>query len=67
MIFFDAKELPYFTQWKMMGERDYVMGLEPGNCHPDGRDVMRAQGDLKVLQPKEEVCLHSIFFRLFVC
>ena len=30
--------LDHFTQWKMMGVRDYVLGLEPGNRHPDGRD-----------------------------
>jgi len=39
----------------MMGYRDYVLGLEPGNCHPDGRDVMRKQGKLKFLQPGEAV------------
>ena len=55
MIRFDAEELPYFTQWKMLGERDYVMGLEPGNCHPDGRDKMRQEGKLTILQPGEEV------------
>lgn len=48
---YDTKELPFFTQWKMMGEYEYVMGLEPGNCHPDGRDVMRKQGLLEFLEP----------------
>jgi len=38
-----------------MGYRDYVLGLEPGNCHPDGRDVMRREGTLKSLQPGEAV------------
>ena len=51
---FDTKELKCFTQWKMMGEYDYVMGLEPGNCNPDGRDVMRQKGMLEFLQPEEE-------------
>lgn len=54
-ISFDPKNLPYFTQWKMMGVRDYVMGLEPGNCHPDGRNKMRAEGKLTILQPGESV------------
>lgn len=54
-ITFDPKSLDYFTEWKMMGYRDYVLGLEPGNCHPDGRDVMRRQGNLKFLQPGESV------------
>lgn len=55
-IRFDAEKLNYFTQWKMMGWRDYVLGLEPGNCHPDGRDRMRAEGALKELQPGERIC-----------
>ena len=54
-ISFDTEQLDYFTQWKMMGYRDYVLGLEPGNCHPCGRDVMRQQGKLKYLKPGEKV------------
>ena len=54
-IRFDPKSLDHFTQWKMMGVRDYVLGLEPGNCHPDGRDVMRRQGRLKFLDPGQSV------------
>lgn len=52
-ISFDAKELDGFVEWKMMGVRDYVLGLECGNCYPDGRDVMRKTGMLKCLQPGE--------------
>lgn len=54
-ICFDAKKLDYFTEWKMMGYRDYVLGLEPGNCHPNGRDVMREEGKLKFIQPGESI------------
>ena len=54
-ICYDTAELKYFTEWKMMGYRDYVLGLEPGNCHPDGRDVMRKEGKLKFLQPGEAI------------
>ena len=39
----------------MMGVRDYVLGLECGNCYPDGRDVMRKTGMLKFLNPGESV------------
>lgn len=53
-ITFDSSSLDCFTQWKMMGVKDYVMGLEPGNCYPDGRDVMRQQGKLKFLAPGEK-------------
>ena len=38
---------------KMMGKTDYVLGLEPGNCTPDGRDVLRKNGTLLFLQPHQ--------------
>lgn len=53
-IGFDAEELDGFVEWKMMGVRDYVLGLECGNCYPDGRDVMRRTGMLKFLNPGEK-------------
>lgn len=34
-----------------MGIRDYVLGLEPGNCYPNGRKEMREKGILKLIQP----------------
>lgn len=52
-ISFDRSSLDCFTEWKMMGYRDYVLGLEPGNCYPDGRNVMRKTGKLKFLKPDE--------------
>ena len=53
-ITFNAKELDGFVEWKMMGVRDYVLGLECGNCYPDGRNVMRETGMLKFLDPGEK-------------
>lgn len=53
-ITFDARELDGFVEWKMMGVRDYVLGLECGNCYPDGRDVMRRTGMLKFIEPGEK-------------
>lgn len=50
-ISFDASKLDGFVEWKMMGVRDYMLGLECGNCYPDGRDVMRKTGMLKFLKP----------------
>ncbi len=50
---YDKKELPCFTEWKMMGKTDYVLGLEPGNCTPDGRNVLRENKTLKFLQPDQ--------------
>ena len=43
------------------GEYDYVLGLEPGNCYPDGRDVMREKGMLEFLKPDEEKVHHITF------
>ncbi len=60
-ISYDAEELPCFTEWKMMGEYEYVLGLEPGNCYPDGRDVMREKGMLKILKPDETIINHIKF------
>ena len=61
---YDTAKLPYFTEWKMMGEHDYVLGVEPGNAHPDGRNVMRQQGALEILKPGETKS-HSIKFTFF--
>lgn len=54
VIAFDKRGLDCFTEWKMMGVHDYVLGLEPGNCYPDGRDVMRKTGVLKEIAPGED-------------
>lgn len=54
-ISFNTKTLDYFVQWKMLGEKDYVLGLEPGNCYPDGRDVMRRENTLKFIEPGEKI------------
>lgn len=54
-ITFDSRSLDGFVEWKMMGVRDYVLGLECGNCYPDGRDVMRRTGMLKFLDPGQKI------------
>lgn len=51
IITYDKTTLDNFVEWKMMGENEYVLGLEPSNCTPYGRDVMRERGMLKILQP----------------
>lgn len=60
-IRYDADELKYFTEWKMMGEYEYVLGLEPGNCLPDGRNAMREKGILEILKPDDERTYHIKF------
>ncbi|MCX7005987.1 MAG: aldose 1-epimerase family protein [Kiritimatiellaeota bacterium] len=54
-VAFRKAELPCFTQWKMMGQQEYVMGLEPANCHPDGQAAAKEKGTLKILQPDETI------------
>lgn len=63
-IRFDSALLDTLTEWKMMGIRDYVLGLEPGNCTPDGRDVLRNNGTLKFIEPGEEKTF-SVKIKLF--
>lgn len=46
-------ELPWLTEWKMNGLGTYVLGIEPGNCHVDGRSKERARGTLQFLEPGE--------------
>jgi len=55
---YDAAALDYFIQWKMCGEGDYVLGLEPANCRGGGRKKAREDGILKFLEPSEEVKYH---------
>ena len=38
----------------MLGEREYVTGLEPANAPIDGRDNARAEGTLPFLAPGEK-------------
>lgn len=52
-VAYRKKELPFLTQWKMMSQGEYVMGIEPGNCHPDGQQKERDAGTLCVLKPGE--------------
>lgn len=53
ILSWEKSALPCFTQWKMMGKTDYVLGLEPGNCTPDGRDVLRKNNTLQFIEPDE--------------
>ena len=46
-------QLPRFTEWKMLGEGTYVVGMEPGNCSVLGRAAARKAGELVFLQPQE--------------
>jgi galactose mutarotase-like enzyme len=52
-IKFNIKQLPYITQWKMMGNGEYVLGIEPCNIPCKSRDVLRKENILPFLQPGE--------------
>jgi hypothetical protein len=52
-IHFNKNQLFNFTQWKQMGEGEYVMGMEPCNCYVGGRVDPRNAGILEYLEPGE--------------
>ena len=37
ILTYKKDQLPILTHWKMMAEGEYVLGLEPGNCHVEER------------------------------
>jgi hypothetical protein len=46
-------DYPVLVEWKMMGEGLYVVGVEPANCHVQGRCAERDRGTLIELAPGE--------------
>jgi hypothetical protein len=50
---FRKDQLPYFTEWKMMNQGTYVVGMEPGNALVLGRAAERDAGRLQHLAPCE--------------
>ena len=53
-IAYRKKELPFLAEWKRTGEGEYVVGLEPANCHVEGRTAEKEKfKTLKILQPEE--------------
>ena len=59
-IRFHKDELPYLVQWRMLGEREYVTGLEPANAPIDGRAAARQAGTLPFLEPGESRSYHLV-------
>ncbi len=45
---YKKEQLPILSHWKMMAEGEYVVGLEPANCHVEGR--LREKEIFKTLQ-----------------
>lgn len=54
----EARNLPVLVQWKMPGEGTYVLGIEPANCHVEGRAAERARGTLVSLAPGQTIEYH---------
>ena len=50
---FNKNELPYFCQWTMLGQRNYVLGMEPCNALPMGRVAEREAGRLQYMEGRE--------------
>lgn len=60
-VSYRTRELPWLVQWKQMGQGEYVLGLEPANCFPEGQAAMIKRGMLRTLAPGERV---STLFRI---
>jgi galactose mutarotase-like enzyme len=54
-IKYNTDQLPYFTEWKMMGMGEYVLGLEPGNVHAKNRVKLKEENILPYLRAGESV------------
>lgn len=52
-ISFDTNNFPQLTEWKMMGEHDYVLGIEPCTNTLEGRHTIRQKNELQTLKPGE--------------
>ena len=52
-IRYPKAQMPEFIEWKMMGVRNYVVGMEPANCSVLGRAAERQRGTLQFLEPGE--------------
>jgi hypothetical protein len=54
------EQLPWMVEWRMLGQGEYVVGLEPVNCPTiTGRANAVKEGTLPILQPGEE-CHYDI-------
>jgi hypothetical protein len=59
-------EYPILTEWKMMRAGFYAAGVEPGNCHVEGRVKERERGTLQTIAPQEvrTISIELEFFNL---
>ena len=46
---YKPEQLTCLTEWKMLNEGEYVLGIEPGTANPIGREKTEKEGKLKTL------------------
>lgn len=61
VIRFDPVRLPWLNHWKCPRAGDYVLGVEPGNCHVGGRKKAREEGNLQFIKAGEIKCFEIEF------
>lgn len=65
-IAYDARELPHLIQWKSLDTQNYVLGVEPANCFPEGYARQKERGQLRRLAPQEDMtCLVQLIPEAF--
>ncbi len=47
---YNVGELPVMNQWKCLAAGDYALGLEPANCHVEGKVAERQRGTLQSIE-----------------
>jgi hypothetical protein len=50
---YKKEQLPFLNEWKMLNEKEYVVGLEPCTALPQGYARAKASGSLVTLMPGE--------------
>jgi hypothetical protein len=61
---YNAKALPYLTQWKNLRHGMYVHGVEPGNCIPEGRTAAARHERLRHIEAGETLDFGQIMLTL---
>ncbi len=62
-VLYSDRELPFCTEWLNMAAQDYVLGIEPGNCLPEGRVMARKNNRLDVIEP-EQIKSYNLTIRI---
>lgn len=54
-VSYHNQELPYLIHWKCKDAGNYVTGIEPSNCHPEGVHKEEEYGTLRKLSAHETI------------